>query len=277
MENNSSITFSIIIPTFNSGKTLATALQSIEEQTYQNVEVRIMDGLSQDDTLVIAEAFRTQLPQLHIHSQKDQGIYDAMNKGIDVAKGDWLIFMGSDDRFYHTQVLEKVADFLKTTTSKVVYGNAKIVGDTGWAKDGDIYDGVFTTQKLLQKNICHQAIFYNTLFVKREIGYFNLNYSKSSDWDFNLRCWAKQPFAYMDMVVAHFAAGGFSTHSNDTRITEDFLDNVLQYFQINPFHPLVNNPTFTFYRKTLAKQQKEYPFRYQWNQWWKRIKNKLTP
>lgn len=267
--------FSIIIPTYNSGSTLTIALESIVLQSYQNFEVLIIDGESNDNTKEIVSQFQKQIPRLYFLSEKDKGIYDAMNKGIDLAKGDWLFFMGSDDSFYDASVLEKVALAIQNSKAKVLYGNVKISGDTGWAVNGQVYDGPFDVHKLLKQNICHQAIFYDTKFIKGKVGYFNLAYKKSSDWDFNLRCWAQQPFEFVDLIIANFIAGGFSTHSNDIRIREDFLNNVLAYFKINPFHPLVNNPTFTFYAKVLKMQREKYPWRYKWNHFFKRIQKKL--
>ena len=149
---------------------------------------------------------------------------------MDAATGNWLIFLGSDDSFYDETVLQERSPAAQTT-AKVLYGNAKIIGDTGWAKDGEIYAGEFDLHKLLNQNICHQAMFYNSEFIRNEIGYFNLRYKKSSDWDFNLRCWAKHPFQYMDMTVANFLAGGFSTDSNDQAITDRFCGQYKNLFQ----------------------------------------------
>ena len=266
---------SIIIPTLNSEKTLAVALSSISNQTFKNIEILIIDGLSIDDTLKIAEKHRSNCTSLKIISEKDNGIYDAMNKGIGIAKGEWLFFMGSDDTFYSNDVLSNVTKFIETSHAKVIYGDVKIVGNTDWAKDGDIYAGEFTLQKLVNQNICHQAMFYNKQFVKDEVGYFNLAYKKSSDWDFNLKCWAKQPLEYMNMIIANFFAGGFSSYSNDTRLADDFLNNLLQYFRINPFHSLVNNPNFIFYDNVLKMQKENYGFRYSIYQLKRKIIKKL--
>lgn len=267
--------FSIIIPTFNSGSTLAVVLQSIVSQTLKEVEVIIMDGVSSDNTMEIAHNFKDEIPGLKIYQENDNGIYDAMNKAMHKATGEWIIFMGSDDTFHNDTVLKSLSEVLKRTEAQVVYGNAKISGDTGWAKEGDIYDGEFDLPKLLNQNICHQAMFYRRAFIREEIGTFNTDYKKSSDWDFNLRCWAKQPFEYVNMIIADFAAGGFSTHSTDTRIVEDFVPNVLKYFKIDPFHPLVNTPTFIFYPMVKAMQKEEHPTRFKWEQLKKKVIKKL--
>ncbi|MEP2934945.1 MAG: glycosyltransferase family 2 protein [Gilvibacter sp.] len=264
-------TFSIIIPTFNSAKTLPVSLQSIANQTFKDVEVIVMDGASSDDTLMVAHGFENSLEDLKIISKKDNGIYDAMNKGLDQISGKWVLFLGSDDSLYQNSTLQQVNAILEHSQAKVVYGNAHIVGDTGWAKDGTLYAGEFDIHKLLNQNICHQAMFYNVAFIKEQIGTFNTEYVKSSDWDFNLRCWAKQPFEFIDLTIANFLAGGFSTDSTDQKIASDFVDNVLAYFSINPFHALVNNPNFIFYKDVVKKQREQYPFRYKL----RRFKNKV--
>ncbi|NND62539.1 MAG: glycosyltransferase [Flavobacteriaceae bacterium] len=266
---------SVIIPTFNSYKTFSILLDSIAQQIHKNVEVIVMDGMSRDNTIEIAEAYKSQIPGLKIFREKDNGIYDAMNKAMDKASGEWIIFLGSDDKFHSNEVLETLSETLKSSRAHVVYGNAKISGDTGWAKDGDIYDGKFDLPKLLNRNICHQAMFYRRSFIRAEIGTFNTDYKKSSDWDFNLRCWAKEPFEYVDLVISDFAAGGFSTHSNDTRIVDDFVTNVMRYFNIGLFHPLINRPTFIFYPKVVEKQKKEAPLRYKIQQLKRKLFKKL--
>jgi glycosyltransferase involved in cell wall biosynthesis len=141
--------FSIIIPTFNSGKTLSASLRSILSQTFTDYEILLVDGASTDDTLDLAKSFNDK--RIKIYSKPDEGAYDAMNKGVKAAQGEWLYFLGSDDKMFNTSVLERVYTIINTGNEKVVYGNALINGDTGWAKHGDLYDGKFTIEKLLKK------------------------------------------------------------------------------------------------------------------------------
>ncbi len=255
-------TFSIIIPTFNSSDSITGTLQSIAAQNFGSVEVLIVDGASADKTVEIATGFKDSIPGLSIYSEKDEGIYDAMNKGIDKSKGEWLYFMGSDDRLHDESVLEKLNEFLTQNSSDVVYGNVEITGDTGWAKEGTIYDGPFDLAKLLNKNICHQAIFYKAAFIKKGIGYFNTKYRVISDWDFNLRCWAKSPFQFVNLTIAYFAAGGASTEGIDDEFSKDRIDNILNYFEIGPFNKLVNTPDFDCYYDIKKKQRAYAPFQY---------------
>ncbi len=209
MESQSPL-ISIIIPTFNSGETLDLALGSICNQTFKNVEVLIMDGLSTDNTLKIAENYRDKIASLFIFSEKDFGIYDAMNKGIEKAKGDWLYFLGSDDTLYENTTLEKIASVIALAEVDLIYGNVYSTRFNG------IYDGEFNCSKLASKNICHQAIFFNKTIFKK-IGKFNLKYKSHADWDHNIRCFysSKIKKKFIDNIVANYADDGFSSLNFD--------------------------------------------------------------
>lgn len=218
--------FSIIIPTFNSSALLGRCLSSIINQSSTNWEILIIDGLSTDNTLEIARNFNDH--RIRIYSSADKGIYDAMNKGIKLAGGEWLYFLGSDDSFYSNEVLLILTRILNVK-NKVFYGNVKVVGDTSWAKDGDIYDGEFDLKKLLYTNICQQAIFYHKS-IFREINHFNVNYIVCSDWDFNLRCWSKYKFKYIDEIFCLFHGGNTSSTIDDDAYRKDRWLNILNYF-----------------------------------------------
>ena len=97
---------SIIIPSFNSISLLPHALESILTQSFNDFEVVIMDNCSTDGTIKLIENYSAVDKRIQFYSEKDYGIYDAMNKGIKNAKGEWLFFMGSDDSFYDQDVLK---------------------------------------------------------------------------------------------------------------------------------------------------------------------------
>ncbi len=117
-----------------------------------------MDGNSSDNTIELVKSFKDL--RIRINSEPDQGVYDAMNKGIEKAKGEWILFLGSDDKLYNDEVLSDIAKVLKRTNKGVVYGDAQIDGNVSWAKGDKIYGGKFSLYRLLRRNICHQAIFY---------------------------------------------------------------------------------------------------------------------
>ena len=99
---------SIISPTYNSQKTITDTLESISEQKHQDIEHIIIDGLSSDDTLKIAESYRNKINNLKILSEKDSGLYDAMNKGISLSSGEIITILNSDDFYHSDQVLSDV-------------------------------------------------------------------------------------------------------------------------------------------------------------------------
>jgi len=202
--------FSIIIPTYNSGATLSVALDSIVNQTFKNWEVLIMDGLSTDYTIEIAEKYQKQNTSIKICSEKDNGIYDAMNKGIVLAQGEWLYFMGSDDILYENTTLEHFLNNKEIKNIDVVYGNVYSTRFNG------LYDGEFNYSKLITKNICHQAIFFKKR-VFNKIGNFNLKYQSHADWHHNIRWFfsSRTTKIYLNQIIANYADGGFSSLNND--------------------------------------------------------------
>lgn len=253
---------SIIIPVKNSVQTIKACLESVFNQTFSSLEVLILDAVSTDGTLEEIKNFSKSEDRLRIYSEKDKGTYDAMNKGVQLAKGKWLFFLGSDDQLFDQLVLEKISKVMSHTKAKVVYGNVLIVGDTAWAKDGEIYAGKFTTSKLLNQNICHQAIFYQRDFLAKEIPPYNLDYFKSADWDLNLHCWSKGEFAYTDCIISRYATDGISANSHDHKLSVDFVSNVIKYFGFTLFDPLINHQDFVYYKDVLKLQKERNPFRY---------------
>lgn len=220
--------FSIIIPVYNSENTIHETLTSVLEQTFGNFEILVIDALSSDKTVNVLESVQDN--RVRITSEPDEGIYDAMNKGIKASQGQWLYFIGSGDTLFDKEVLADVAGELQVRDdAELIYGDVKVNGDTGWARAGTLYDGEFDLKKLLERNICHQSIFYRR-DVFNKVGNYNLNYPVCSDYDLNLRCFSKQQCIYYQRTIAYFNAGGISTDGNDIRFNADFPENVFKYY-----------------------------------------------
>lgn len=216
--------FSIIIPTYNSEATIQAALTSVKIQQFSNFEVLVIDGKSSDKTIELSNQFRLEGLNLTCISEPDNGIYDAMNKGIAAAKGEYLYFLGSDDTLFNEQVLHQVADSINLQPADLIYGNVLM------STSGQCYDGAFTYEKLLTKNISHQAIFYKrTIF--QQLGGYNLKYKLHADWDFNLTCFKNETVqkAYIELIVAHFTEGSTSSKPDKTFIQAALLPAILQY------------------------------------------------
>ncbi len=229
----SSTFFSIIIPTFNSSASIVRCLDSILVQNFGQYEIIIVDSLSNDNTVDIISSYAKKYDSINLISERDQGVYDAMNKGISRAKGEWLYFLGGDDTIFNEFVLQQVHTFIQSVGAKVVYGNVLVNGDTEWAKHGELYDGEFKLDKLMNQNICHQAIFYHKdVFVK--CGMYNLKYTICADHDFNLRVAAKYKMKFIDHIICVFSAGGLSS-ARDYVHENDMHKNITFYYR-NQMH-----------------------------------------
>lgn len=253
---------SIIIPTFNAGACIGRCLNSIGGQTFGSYEIIVQDGGSSDGTIETIKEFKRTFGQvdLQLFIEKDTGIYDAMNRGVGRARGEWLYFLGSDDEFRDRNVLEAIFQRSDLAACDVVYGDVRFVGRSKWAEGSPIYDGVFDFEKLLKKNICHQAIFYRTKFFKR-VGKFNTDYVLYADWDFNMRCWTKTEFRRIELVVADFCADGRSGTGSDDRFRKEIASNVLKYFNISLWHPSVNTCAFAGFAEIAKMKESKLSLR----------------
>jgi glycosyltransferase involved in cell wall biosynthesis len=208
--------FSIIIPVYNSGKTIEDCLNSITIQCFNSLEVIIIDAESNDNTRQIVERFKTNL-DINLRSEKDNGIYDAMNKGISKAKGQWFFFLGSDDKFFNENVLQDISQMINTRPKcKFIYGDVYTSGNYFQKYENYNY------HKLLDVNICHQTIFYHhSLF--NDLRY-DLKYKLSADWDFNLKIFKKRNDpCYINKPLSIFNLNGTSNNWIDH-------PEVLKYF-----------------------------------------------
>jgi len=253
---------SIVIPTFNSEATIQGCLQSIAMQTFTDYEVIVQDGSPNEDTARKVERFQGtgKNVAIRLFHERDRGPYDAMNKATSKARGDWLYYLGSDDELFDERVLATMMSGEKTAGCDVTYGNVQSVGGSVWGESGTIYDGPFDLKKLLSRNICHQAIIYRAEFA-RQVGEFNTKYALYADWDFNLRCWARTKFKYVDVVVAKYCVSGLSgSGKRDEAFFRDFVANVLCYFNLSLFSPLVNSTGFCGLSDVIVMQREKGTF-----------------
>lgn len=222
---------SVITPTYNAEKMIESCLKSVVDQTYVNKEHIIIDGHSQDKTLEIVKKYSEKYPHIRWVSEKDEGIYDAMNKGIDMAEGEWLYFLGSDDIFFDKYVLQKIFTNNNYPEREVIYGNAK------FKISGELYDGKFNSYKLLRKNICHQAIFYKrNIFHK--LGKYDTKYRALADWVFNMKWFNDSSISreYLSDVIAVYNEDGYCFNNPDDDFTRDYRILIKKYFPSLPLY-----------------------------------------
>ncbi|HYA43514.1 MAG TPA: glycosyltransferase family 2 protein [Syntrophobacteraceae bacterium] len=206
---------SIVLAVFNAEDALRTTLESICSQTYSQRELLIVDGGSSDETLDIIGEMEDSVD--YWMSEPDRGTYDAFNKGIGLAKGDWLYFIGAGDFFVDETVLERV--FTPLPKGKLIYGNVI------WGNTGKHYDGRFSKLKLCRRNISQQAIFYHRdLFGKW--GGFDIRYGLLADYAFNMKCFGDPNTSpeYKKMDIAYFGLDGISARMSDETFEVDKAD-----------------------------------------------------
>ena len=227
---------SVVLPTMNSQSVLAAALQSLAGQTWRDFDVVISDGASTDATLAIARGFAAALPALQIDSRPDQGVYDAINRGVARARGEWFLVLGSDDQIHAPDTLAQVAAHLKDAeAAQMVYGDVRMmaVNQCG-VPPGGRYAGAMPLQRWFVANVCQQAIFYRrSLF--DALGGFDVRYRLYADWCFNLRAAFVAEPRWIDVVVADYAATGMSATATDEVFLKDMSAMIRTEISRRPF------------------------------------------
>ena len=230
---------SIITATYNSADTVRDTLESILRQTYQDWELIIEDGLSKDDTLSIVREYEPQCKgRMHIYSEKDNGLYDAMNRGIARATGDVIGILNSDDFDYDAQSLEHIANAFLQNDTDCVYGNLVYVDRKDKKTVRRTWIGRQHEQGAFVKG-WHPA--HPTFYARRtcfeQFGDFNLGYAISADFELMLRFIEKEKIrnTYLDQYLVKMRTGGESTNSVKNIITGN--KNVLRAIRDNGFKP----------------------------------------
>lgn len=192
---------SVIIVCRNPGPRLHAALASVWEQRDGDGECVVIDGASTDGTPEWLETQRTILGSLV--SEPDRGIYDAMNKGVARATGEWVIFLGADDRLAAKDILQSAAKTLRGTTASICVGEARF-------DDGRRYAFLPDPAPLRRNFVHHQATFYRRrLFAKH--GGFDERLRLQADYDFNLRLLLTGvQFTALPLRIADCGSGGLS-------------------------------------------------------------------
>jgi glycosyltransferase involved in cell wall biosynthesis len=213
---------SVICVVFNGERTISQTLESLINQSYKYVEIIIVDGQSTDRTLEIIELYKDYIDILI--TGKDAGIYDAMNKGISAASGNWLYFIGCDDVLINSSVF---SDFINKTEPNI--DNLLYYGNVILEPSGMKYGGEFDLIRIIKENICHQAVFYHRS-IFQNIGQFNLKYIMLADWDLNIRCFGNINIKcqYIDLVVAKYNELGQSSSVGDKKFNNEFIKIIYQ-------------------------------------------------
>ncbi len=228
---------SIITASYNCCDTIERSILSVISQDYIYKELIVIDGGSSDGTVDILKKYDHEIN--HWVSEPDKGVYHAMNKGLGLAKGEWVFFLGGDDRLYDEKVLQRI--FTKPIKGKMVYGNVLLEGDGPVGKAGTIYDGKFTKYKLCRKSICQQSIFYHkSLF--QTLGLFETNYPVLADRVFNIKSFAQNETKplFVNTLIAIYSTEGISGNIYDEVFYDDLPNLIKTHFGLRCYLRFIN-------------------------------------
>lgn len=229
------IKISVITITYNAAACLQRTLDSVLSQTYPNIEHLIVDGASTDNTVVMAEQYKAKSDKtnnghdIRIQSEPDRGLYDAMNKGLERATGDYIIYMNAGDFFPSSDTISAVAKCAADNNlPAIIYGDTDIVDNDGnYIGKRHLLPPEHLTWKSFRHGmlVCHQAFYANTFIAKRHK--YNLKYRHSADVDWCIRVMKdagslNKPMINIHKTVACYTREGNSTVNHRASLMERF-------------------------------------------------------
>ena len=234
------IRFSVVTITYNAEKVLQRTLDSVRSQTYEGVEHLIVDGASKDQTMAMAQQYKTDSDasdnghKVIIQSEPDHGIYDAMNKGLTQASGDYIVFLNAGDSFPHADTLEQIArqcrlnEYPAAERPGVLYGNTDIVDAEGhFLHPRRLQPPDTLTWRSFRHGmlVCHQAFYARTDIAKNT--QYDTRYRFSADVDWCIRVMRESErmglsLCNTGMVVANYTEEGATTKNHRASLFERF-------------------------------------------------------
>lgn len=213
---------SIITITYNAAKTLPVTMESVAEQSFTDFEHIVIDGASTDDTIMIAR--KMGKPSLRIVSEPDEGLYDAMNKGVKIARGRYLLFLNSGDRFHASDTLQAYAEAIESKSPDIIYGDTDIVDIEG-KRIGPRHlsaPAILTVDSFSKGMlICHQAF-----MVRKDIApLYDTDYRFSADYDWCIRCIKASRAGdrvNLRRVTIDYLSDGMTDHNKKASLMERF-------------------------------------------------------
>lgn len=221
--------FSIITITYNASRWLEQTILSILSQSYSNIEYIIIDGGSTDGTVDIIKQYASGIS--YWVSEPDKGIYDAMNKGLQKATGDYVWFINAGDSLYTSDTVQRVVSLVqkKKVLPDIIYGETSIIDENGNSQGRR---RLKAPDKLSWKSfrmgmlVCHQSFITKRTIVPL----YYLTYRYSSDFDWCIRCMKQAKSIYNTrMVLSNFLEGGVSTTQHKASLKERY-DVMCKYY-----------------------------------------------
>lgn len=201
---------SVVTASYNSQATIGSTIESFLAQDHPEKEMLVIDGGSSDATLKIVDSFGSDA--IRVYSEKDRGVYDAMNKGFHLFEGDAVGFLNSDDTFHDSRALSDIAVALQN--SDIVYGDLDMVTDHRTKRVARSWrGGTFKRFSFQLGWVPPHPTFYMRREVASKVGDYDLGYVTTADYDYMLRALALNDFRvrYIPRVLVDFQMGGIST------------------------------------------------------------------
>lgn len=218
MNKNPAPLVSIVTVVFNAEAYIKKTIESVLAQSYRNIDYIIIDGGSNDKTIEIVKSFGDRLTWI---SEKDNGIYDAMNKGLKLAKGEWINFLNGGDYFYDHLVLDKVFSELGLENYNFIYGDSiNVRGETQKYISATV---ISRSSLRYSSGLCHQALFVRKKFAI----YYDLRFRYKAEYNWIIDIAYSIPESSMihkKFPVVYYALGGFSE--------KGLLSNLKEYIHL---------------------------------------------
>lgn len=219
------VKLTIITINYNNNLGLIKTIESIINQTWTDFEFIIIDGGSTDESLSTIKKYERHIT--YWVSEKDKGVYDAMNKGIQLAKGTFVNFMNSGDYYYTNTVLEEIHHKFKNDVG-ILYGDSFYFNEAG-------YDRIEKTpSKLTFSHFVNSGINHQASFIKRDLFFkyfmYNLEYKISSDWEFFIYvlCKKNEPYEYLQKTICYYDFSGISAIAENLHIYHQERETIMK-------------------------------------------------
>ncbi|MDR3358367.1 MAG: glycosyltransferase [Desulfovibrio sp.] len=213
--------FTVITATLNAAATLPRLLDSLAEQTCRDFELIIQDGASSDNTVAVAETYRERLPALSLVSEPDTGIYDAWNRALERAHGEWALFLGADDALTDRKVLRQAFERLRVAPEAVLFacGTVYCLDPRGNLRR-TVYPQISRGGHMLRDGcipVGHTALFHRRKLF--DLVRFDISFRIAGDQELLSRAWDDSAAIDLNMTVTLMGAGGISESPFSTLCT----------------------------------------------------------